>query len=48
MIDYLTLFNNFGLPGLGTFIGCSMALRLWCPNRRCCQLQTIRKVVEHA
>jgi hypothetical protein len=34
------------LPGMGGFAGSFLALYMWCPNRRCCQMKTVRGVLE--
>lgn len=46
MIDIVFLANTFGLPALGGFLGSVLGNYLACPNRGCCQLKRIKKVVE--
>lgn len=47
MIDLPFLVANFGLPGVGGFIGAYLAQIFYCPNRGCCQMKKIKEVVEH-
>lgn len=37
---------QFGLPGLGAFVGTVAAQYLNCPNRGCCQMTKIKEVIE--
>lgn len=34
------------LPTGGSFVGAWLAFYVWCPNRRCCQMTTVRGVLE--
>ena len=45
---FLTIASQFGLPGVGCFVGTYLAQRTFCPNRRCCQTSRIRRTVEGA
>lgn len=33
-------------PSLGGFLGSFVAMYLWCPNRRCCQMKAVRGALE--
>jgi hypothetical protein len=47
MIDFYFLATQFGLPGVGAFIGSSLAYIVMCPNRGCCQMKKIKEMVEN-
>jgi len=42
MIDMLSP----AASGASAFLGTWLAWYLWCPNRRCCQMKTVRGVLE--
>jgi len=42
VIDYL----GPAASGASAFLGTWLAWYLWCPNRRCCQMKTVRGVLE--
>lgn len=46
VIDWWFLASNFGLPGVGGFLGSLVANYLSCPNRGCCQMRRIREAIE--
>lgn len=46
MIDWAFIVNNLGLPALGGFLGSIVGNYLACPNRGCCQMKKIQKVIE--
>jgi len=46
MIDLWFIAGNFGLPGLGGFIGSMVAQYVYCPNRGCCQMKKIKELIE--
>lgn len=46
MIDLAFIAANFGLPGLGSFVGSVIAAWVTCPNRGCCKSKLIKEVVE--
>jgi hypothetical protein len=35
-----------GLPGVGCFIGTTLALWQYCPNKGCCQMKAVRAMCE--
>jgi len=42
VIDYL----GPAASGASAFLGTWLAWYLWCPNRRCCQMTTVRGILE--
>lgn len=46
MIDLAPIAYQAGLPGIGCFLGTTLALWAYCPNKGCCRMKDVRQACE--